>query len=314
MCSISVIIPAYNCEKYINKCLESILCQTFKDYEILIINDGSTDLTPKLINKYKSSVNIINIKNHGQAFARNLGLMESKGKYICFVDSDDYLEQDCLEKLYKTAIKYNSDLTYCFINRFYEYNPSFLEKKFTFDHYNQLENPINLNEHKELITKITIAPFAKLIRKEFIIKHGIEFLNGKIYEDLLFTLTLLVNSPKLSMVSEKLYNYRVRRGSTMTNKNSKILDIFYIFDLLYSYCKANNLLKDFKDEIDFLMIYHIGIGTVYRLFRSKPTMIIENIRLCSEYLGKYNILNNNKYLRSQPLSIRLYIKTLMLKY
>lgn len=305
---VSIIIPVYNCEDYIQICLDSILNQTFNNFEIILINDGSTDSTSQLLEKYKEKVKLINISNHGQAYARNLGINNSNGDYICFVDSDDYLEPEYIEKLYKTAITYNSDMSYCFINRFFDYKPSFLEKIFSFDQYYDIDNPFDLEKHKELLINMTVAPFGKLIKRNFILENKVKFVNGKIYEDLLFTSTLLLNNPKLSLVPEKLYNYRMRKNSTMSNKNSKIHDIFFIFDSLYEYCSAYDKLGTYKSEIDFLMIYHIGIGTTYRLFFAKPLKFIQSIKTCSTYLKKHHVSINNKYFKEQPLYIKLFIK------
>ena len=115
MTKISIIIPVYNGEKYIEKCLDSIKNQTFKDYEVLIINDGSKDNTKKLIEKYLNDkrFKLFNRTNHGIGASRNFGLDESSGEYICFIDSDDYVDKKYLEKLYNKILKENLDIVVC---------------------------------------------------------------------------------------------------------------------------------------------------------------------------------------------------------
>ena len=98
---ISIIIPVYNCEEYIKKCIDSIIEQTYKDFEVIIINDGSTDNTNYILNEYKnySNIIIINQNNHGVSYSRNVGLEKAKGNYICFIDGDDYIDKDYLSTL-----------------------------------------------------------------------------------------------------------------------------------------------------------------------------------------------------------------------
>lgn len=311
MPAISIIVPVYNCENYIEECISSILGQSFKDYEIIIINDGSTDSTLKKIQKYNQFIKLISISNHGQSFARNLGLKLAKGDYICFVDSDDYLDQEYLNKLYLEVQKYNADIAFCLINRFFDYKRSHLEKNFCFDNDIILDNPILITEHKELLTKITIAPFAKLIKREFLYQNKIEFLCGKIYEDLLFTITLLLNSPNLCLVDEKLYNYRMRKNSTITSKKSNVFDIFFIFDSLYKYMSSRNLVLTYKLELDYLMLYHVGIGTVYRLASQNPLNLISHMKKCSSYLKQQQVSLNNPYFAQQSIFIKVYLRLLM---
>ena len=112
MAKISVIIPVYNCEKFIEKCLQSLVNQTLTDIEIILVNDGSTDNSQKIIEKFSDTrIKLINKKNGGQSSARNVGLDVANGEYIGFIDSDDWVDSDFFEKLYNTAKKYNADIS-----------------------------------------------------------------------------------------------------------------------------------------------------------------------------------------------------------
>ena len=115
----SIIIPVYNVEKYIKKCLDSVFSQSYKDYEVIVVNDGSTDKSMDIAKEY--NVKIINQKNAGLSITRNNGLQIANGEYISFIDSDDWVDLDFLEKLYNTAKKYDADIAACGIKRLRSY-------------------------------------------------------------------------------------------------------------------------------------------------------------------------------------------------
>ena len=114
MIKVSVIVPVFNGELYIQKCVESLLKQTLKEIEIIVVNDGSTDNTLNIVSQYQDSrLKVISIKNQGQGKARNIGVQEAKGRYLGFVDSDDYIKEDMFEELYECANKKQADLVIC---------------------------------------------------------------------------------------------------------------------------------------------------------------------------------------------------------
>ena len=120
---ISVIMPCYNIEKYVEETLKSVLNQSFKDYEIICLNDGSTDGTLQILNRYQelySNIRVISNENHGVAYERNIGIQSSKGKYIYYMDSDDLIKENCLETLYNYAENDNLDVVYFEADSFYE--------------------------------------------------------------------------------------------------------------------------------------------------------------------------------------------------
>lgn len=209
---VSVIIPVFNVEKYIERCLKSIIEQTLSDIEIIVINDGSTDRTEEKIKNFLSDNRIIYIsqENKGQSFARNKGLSIAKGEYISFIDSDDYIDNDFLEKLYKSAIKNDSDIAASSIIRkreTYEKWRILYEKNDIFTDKNEQVNAIKYPDQSYVWNKI--------YKKSFLDEINFKFKNGVYYEDVLAICELILNCKKLSVVSNTNYYYMVNDGNSI---------------------------------------------------------------------------------------------------
>ena len=130
--AVSVIVPIYNVEKFLKRCLDSIINQTLKDIEIICVNDGSTDGSAEILDQYKNLDNriiVLNCKNQGPSVARNTGMKIARGEYVSFVDSDDWIDNDFLEKLYVAAKKHDADAACTYINRVYKLNSFFITKR-----------------------------------------------------------------------------------------------------------------------------------------------------------------------------------------
>ena len=216
---VSVIIPVYNVEKYIERCLESIVNQTLKEIEIIIINDGSNDETSKKLEKFLGDVRVIYIKteNRGQSAARNKGLKIAKGEYIGFVDSDDYIDLDFYEKLYKRIKETNSDIAAASIVRhhgtFEKWRVNYDLNKSTTDK-NEMFNLVKYPNQSYVWNKI--------YKKEFLDSFKFEFKEGVFYEDVLALFDLLINCKKLTTVTGTNYYYMVNDGnSTVKGKQTK---------------------------------------------------------------------------------------------
>jgi len=236
---ISVIVPVYNVEEYLEECLESIKQQTFTDIEVILVNDGSTDGSREICERFcqkDSRFKLINQENQGQSVARNRGVKESVGKFIMFVDSDDVINKNLLEVLLP-YMKTEVDIVECRMTRkkeeFYLNKPSKIVFK-----GNAKEAILNCIEIKE----VKFCPVTKLYRREIVEK--VPFLEGYIYEDVFTGINYLKHMRKIVVVDYIGYYYRVRPNSTMTKSyTEKDLDIFKV---------GNQLIDSFKDDEDML--------------------------------------------------------------
>lgn len=209
---ISVIIPVYNVEKFIEKCLDSVLEQTFKEYEIIVVNDGSTDKSQGIIQKYVENYSGIVFgyekENGGLSDARNYGIEKAKGKYITFLDSDDYLDKDYLEVLYAAAEKNKSDMI-CGGQKKVAADGTILAV---------IEYPIKKNPNT-ISRRLNIS--GKLYRREYLLNLGLQFAYGKTYEDDPFNLRALFMAKNLKLLAYEGYNQLVREGSITSKRIEK---------------------------------------------------------------------------------------------
>ena len=216
---ISVIIPVYGVEKYIRQCLESVINQTYKNLEIIVVNDGTKDNSMKIVEEYLSDerIKIINKENGGLSSARNRGMEEATGEYIYFLDSDDWIELNTIEIL----VENSKGVDIVGANFFY-YDEVIKKRKIEKDILKNI--PITKGEY--LLTKnIEIMVWNKLCKTSFLKEKKINFIEGIIHEDEEFTFRCYMNSPKVKYIEEYTYNYRVNReDSIMTNskKNEKL--------------------------------------------------------------------------------------------
>lgn len=224
---ISVIVPVYNVQKYLEKCIESILSQTYKNIEIILIDDGSTDNSGKICDECverDSRIRVIHQKNKGLSAARNRGIECSKGKYIVFIDSDDYIHNRMIEILYQAIIENHAELAICDFKYVYEYNKD--EKEIVSPIQNEVLN------NNEVIEKLFeknawyyIVAWNKLYKKE--LWDNIRFPVGYIHEDEAVIHHILIKCKKVVTVKQKLYYYRQIINSITHTKNAKRTDWYF---------------------------------------------------------------------------------------
>lgn len=283
---ISIIVPVYNNEKYLEKCLISLLNQTYKNIEIIIIEDNSTDKSREILKNYSSNKNIKiinNSKNMGAAYSRNIGLEAASGEYIGFIDSDDYVETDYYEKLMQSIIKNKSEIAICDIKIIYENTKSeIISKCCDFEEFSVL-NVIN--------NGLVASPCNKLFKKEIIKKYP--FAEGKINEDIAVIIPALINSKKISYANT--YYYYVQHKGSVQNSNFsfKKFDIFDGVDTALERIKKCEHYEKFKDAIIFNQII-----TLFLYVIPKEKNLVKRrkyIKIYCKLSKKYNIKMNHNY-------------------
>lgn len=221
MPKISIVVPVYNVEKYLSQCLDSIINQTFKDFECICVNDGSPDNSLAILQEYASKDNrikIINQENKGLPCARNTGFKYVQSPYVAFVDSDDWLDKNYLQILYKTIEETNSDVVTCNYEKYYE-----KENKFVSD---ILPQERKFCVHDKLSSKIEKAyaqptVWNKIIKTKILKDNDIKFFEGFANEDSPFMSLVFLLSDKIVYVENPLYFYRIR-GNSITSNNKKV--------------------------------------------------------------------------------------------
>ena len=283
---VSVIVPVYNVQDYIEECLLSIMNQSYKEIEIIAVNDGSKDDSLLVLEKMQardSRIIILNKENGGLSDARNYGIKHSTGDYYLFVDSDDVIHENMVEELLESLMKENADIAVSDMEYFYEDSN---ERKYssggTFETTNCKKNP-------ELIA-INNSACNKLFKKELF--QDVEFPFRKYYEDLALIPILLYKAKAVSKVNKAFYYYRQRKGSIAHSANRKIFDIYDALDGIYAYVKEHGNESEILDEIHHLYITHGLILTTLRIkdFDEKDVRkdyLLENIQRLEKSYPEY---------------------------
>ncbi|MDY5402558.1 MAG: glycosyltransferase [Erysipelotrichaceae bacterium] len=292
---ISIIIPVYNCQNYLKRCLDSVFLQDYSNYEIICIDDGSTDNSAQIAKEY--NVRYYYQENSGQAVARNKGIELAKGEWLCFVDSDDAIQPNYLSKMYE-ATNNDIDIVVCRIKRINEdgsYNIDVMKK-------------LGIINNKEALVTVNLGPTNKLIRKE-VIKDS-RFAGDKLrFEDVLFTTELLTNSRHINIIDDVLYDYYIRENSTMRKFDNTLNDIFIILDRLIN----KPFYKGYKDEIDYIVFKNGLFGHLSRIIYFDSKTINNEFEKADNYIKKnVSDYKKNKYIMSdkQPyfyVGTRLYM-------
>lgn len=263
MAKISVIVPVYNAEKYLNKCLTSLVNQTEKDLEIIVINDGSTDSSLSIIEDFRTSnkgkMIVVDTKNGGAGSARNKGLSLANGEFIKFVDADDYLSLDILEKMYTVAKDTNVKLVRG--NYKIVVGPFRLSDTCSWSGIKETRL-VDVRENKDYIVTETCGIGNKLISRELI--GDLRFPEGRKWEDLAIIPVVLADQEKIFHMNEEVYNYRVNMNTTMKDfikRIPKVFDIIISLEYMKKEMKKRNLDIEYAKQIEGMYILH----TLYRV-------------------------------------------------
>lgn len=296
---ISIIIPVYNSEKYLSKCLDSIINQTFslKNIEVIIINDGSTDNSEKIIMRYEKKLNIIykKQKNEGQSSARNKGIKLAKGKYLTFIDSDDYIDKKMLSIMYKEADNNNLDIITCDLAKVKE------------NSIIHIKDRISNDETRNFILTKT-GPCNMLIKKEIIDKYNFKFpTNIKKYEDIAVIPVLgLKENIKIKHLDTVLYYYNDNDNSVMNiNKYTpKLNDIFIAMNLLLDKAQKENNYKKYSSEIEYLFIRHFLMSAGLRYIRlgDPEKKVIDIIKIMNNIFPNWK---DNFYYKNSNIKLKI---------
>lgn len=259
MAKVSVIVPVYNVERYIAKCLNSLVNQTLEDIEIIIVNDGSTDSSKYMIEQFKEKYNNIKYyekENGGLSDARNYGLQFATGKYIAFLDSDDYVDVNLYKKMYEKAKEEDSDMVEC--NFYWVYDKK--TKKDIGQKYKGKE---------QMFEKARVVAWNKLYKKEILDNAKVEFPKGLRYEDVEFFYKLIPYIERVSFIKEPLIYYVQRKKSIINTQNEKTKDIFTVLENVISYYKENNLYEEYKEVIEFTFARLVLCSSFKRMCKIK---------------------------------------------
>lgn len=295
MTKVSIIVPVYNVEKYLAKCLTSIINQTLKDIEIICVNDGSTDNSLAILNKFASKdyrIKVIDNAHYGVAKTRNIGLQEATGEYIGFVDSDDYLDLDFFEKLYQVATENNSDIAVASILKhkkfFNRYNAKYTKEEIAID----IQDKIKLCGDKK---HFFFYAWNKIYKSSLIKGNNISFSEGQIYEDVMFAIKALYYSNKIISVCKTKYHYVEHENSLTKYKDKtgeKEQDLVKAYSELQEFCNSKEI--DIPERLNYYTKKNLGF--IFNLYEGKYQKKIQFLNLftvatITDYSETRNLIN-----------------------
>ncbi len=243
---ISVIIPVYNVEEYLRECLDSVLGQTYGNFEIILVNDGSTDSSGTICDEYLEKderISVVHQKNGGLSAARNTGLFEANGDYVYFLDSDDYILPETLEKLYEIAERDNSDFVFfdafSFADGDFKVSQNYIRKN-SYDTCGGMEMLEKLWNNGDYHSAVPLL----LLKKSFLEDNKLIFINGILYEDMVYTYQVYCCAQTVSQCRDALYYRRYRESSIMTSKKNKnhFLSALRVYREVKNYTEKSNIM------------------------------------------------------------------------
>ena len=315
MPKVSVIVPIYNVEKYLEKCINSLLSQTLEDIQIILVNDGSKDNSGNIAKEYeknnKNRVIYVEKENGGLSDARNYGLKYATGDFIAFLDSDDYIEKNAYEEMYNKAIEENVDYVECdFIWEFP--NKIRVDKQYPY------------KNKKEMLSFVRVVAWNKLIKRQLITDNNLEFPKGLRYEDVEFTYKLIPFVNKFAYVDKPFIHYVQREGSIANVQNERTAEIFTVLDNVIEFYKKNNIYEEYRDELEYNYARYLLCSSLKRMCKIKDKTIRE--KLLTESWERLNLnfpnwkenvilktvnIGKNKYMRTVNKSTyKIYSKIL----
>ena len=253
MIKVSVIVPVYNVEKYLDKCLKSLVNQTLKDIEIIVVNDGTKDNSQKIVDKYvKKYPKLVKSyikENGGLSSARNYGLKYAKGEYIAFVDSDDYVENDMYEKLYNKALEKDFDMVVCNLKYIYD-----TKEVNAFSNINK--DILTKEEIKKSMLTIYPSAWNKLFNKR-LFENKVLFKEKVWFEDVEFLYRLYPYINSIGKIDDYLYNYVQRDGAITSVFDDRLYNYIDNFNGIIKFYKEKKLYKEYEKELEYCYVRYI---------------------------------------------------------
>jgi glycosyltransferase involved in cell wall biosynthesis len=243
---------------YLEKCIESLLSQTLSGIEIICVNDGSTDGSGKVLEKYSSEIKIIEQENKGQSSARNAGLSAAQGEYAGFLDSDDWADSSMFEWLYNNAKAFDSDIAMCSVMMYNEKTGEESKKDpyMTLDLFpeNFESRAFSPEENFDFIFRICVAAWNKIYRRNFLVQNNIKFIEGLNFEDNVFFLDTYTSAKSVSIIKEPLVYYRQHSATSYSyakeGHDQKKFDFFRVFEIEEEILKRKNLYKKLENYFE----------------------------------------------------------------
>lgn len=292
MPDVSIIVPIYNAENYLDKCIESLLNQTKKEIEIILINDGSTDNSEKIIKSYKDKrIKYFKNENQGIGKTRNFGIEKATGKYLMFVDSDDYIDKNMAKLMFDKAFSNSLDMVVCDYYKVIN-NENIEEKLPSF-------KPTTLKNSPNLLYDINLSPWNKIYKTSLIKDNNIRFVENLKYEDAPFVIEALDIANKIGKVNKCLNYYVIHGNSETTVRDKRVYDILKIIDRIRKYFKGKDYIKESLDKLTVRIITNYTIQQ--RVQKDKKIgmqFIEEGFKYLKQEVSDYK---NNKYYQSRGI-------------
>lgn len=308
MVDISVIVPVYNAENYLKACMDSLVNQTKKDIEIIAVNDGSKDDSLKILEEYESKypklVKVLSQENQGLSVTRNNGIKVAKGKYVFFIDSDDVVKTDVLEKLWKKVEEYEYDLIAYDVELIYPEKTVIVKSGIIDD-----KKELTKEDKNKLFQNMYCVAWNKLYKRDLFNDENMLFTPGIWFEDVLVLHKLIPNLKSIAHIDFAGYEYYQRENSITYTYSEKLIDIHFVMESILKYYKDANFFDKYKDELEYMYVRYMYATYIKRLSKSKDKIRFnEGVDfVISEVNKNFPDYKKNKYLNGKGFK-SLYLK------
>lgn len=303
MFKVSVIIPVYNTEKYLAACLDSVINQTLKELEIILIDDGSTDSSLKIMEQYYARfperIHLFSKENGGQASARNMAIPLCRGEYIGFVDSDDTIEPEMYERMYMKAKETDADYVECdYVN--VKVNEAGEPERIA-DYGGRVRE---YTSKKDMFIDPMLAPWNKMYRGTLLQSSKVTFPEGLIYEDTAFCLKAISFIERFAFVPEKFVVHFYRGGSTMNvNKSKRVANIFDVLKDVIAFYQEKGLFDDYRAELEYVVVKILLCSSIIRISKVQDSALRKQLcrdtwSMIQEYFPRYK---KNGYIKKRGM-------------